>query len=272
MSDFQLKNQSSYTFKSCNTCNATNYSASGLNETLPAIVMKDNRFEKNMAYFAGNAFYIRNTMRTMELFDYLQFCGAATLIESNIFEGNIGMKRHNGGAGVIRCKRISDTNGEDFPVKNFINRKQTSGLFLKERNATDDELKFWNLESDEQADLEYAYFEDAIDTVLNVTDIFDFDDDGLYRTNYTLERYSTYITNNTFRNNYSGKKGTALLISEISELSIYDNLFEENGPVTAVKEMQYSPYYEFLANRNRTITYFTGNETCMEEMAYYDRC
>ena len=71
MSNFELKNASSWTFKSCGTCNATNYSASGLNETLPAIIMKDNRFEKNMAYFAGNAFYVRNTMRTTELFDYL---------------------------------------------------------------------------------------------------------------------------------------------------------------------------------------------------------
>ena len=79
-----------------------------MNETLPAIIIKDNRFEKNMAYFAGNAFYIRNTLRTETIFDYRQFCGAGILIESNVFKGNIGMKRHNGGAGVIRCPRYTN--------------------------------------------------------------------------------------------------------------------------------------------------------------------
>ena len=205
MSDFEVKNASSWTFKSCSTCNASNHSAYGLNETLPAIVMKDNRFDKNMAYFAGSAFYVRNTMRTTQLFDYLQFCGAGTLIESNIFEGNIGMKRHNGGAGVIRCTRLNDNSNY------FITHRQTSGLFLRERNATDDELKLWGAK--DQKDMNYTYYEDAVDTVMNVTDIFDFDDKGYYRTNYTVEKYSTYITNNTFRNNYSGKKGTALLAS-----------------------------------------------------------
>ena len=47
--------------------NSTEY---GLNETLPVVIVKDNHFEKNMAYFAGNAFYISSTMRTTELIDY----------------------------------------------------------------------------------------------------------------------------------------------------------------------------------------------------------
>ena len=63
MSDFELKNSSSWTFRSCSTCNPTNHSHHGLNETLPFIIIKDNRFEKNMAYFAGNAFYILNRLR-----------------------------------------------------------------------------------------------------------------------------------------------------------------------------------------------------------------
>ena len=88
-----------------------------------------------MAYVAGNAFYIKPTMRTNTAIDYRQFCGAGILIDSNIFEGNIGMKRHNGGAGVIRCRR-SD-NQDDSEDNYFIDRDKTSGLFLKERNATD---------------------------------------------------------------------------------------------------------------------------------------
>ena len=34
-------------------------------------------------------------------------CGAGILVEDNLFYGNIGMKRHNGGAGVIRCARLT---------------------------------------------------------------------------------------------------------------------------------------------------------------------
>ena len=109
------------------------------------IIMKDNRFEKNMAYFAGNAFYISSTMRSTGLFDYLQFCGAGIMIEDNVFENNIGMKRHNGGAGVIRCKRFSDVDlaAADF----FLSNRKSSGLFLKERNATDVELLIWGADS-----------------------------------------------------------------------------------------------------------------------------
>ena len=35
--------------------------------------------------------------------EYGQMCGAGILINDNRFEGNIGLKRHNGGAAVIRC-------------------------------------------------------------------------------------------------------------------------------------------------------------------------
>ena len=110
--------------------------------------------------------------------------------------------------------------------------------------------------------MNYTYYEDPYAMNMNITDLFDLDDDGLYRTNYTVKKYTTYVTNNTFRHNYSGKKGTALLVSQISDLYIFKNDFKHNGPVTAVREMQYSPYYEYLINRNRTITYFVKNSEC----------
>ena len=56
-----------------------------------------------------------------------------------------------------------------------------------------------------QEDLNYTYFEDPIETTYNVTDLFDFDEDDNFRTNYTVLRYATYILNNTFKNNFSGK-------------------------------------------------------------------
>ena len=157
MSDFEVKNSSSWTFKSCSSCNSATHSENGLNETVPLIVMKFNRFEKNMAYFAGNAFYISNTLRSTGFLDYLQFCGAGIMIESNQFEYNIGMKRHNGGAGVIRCRRFADVDlaVEDF----FVSHKKTSGLFLKLRNATDEELLSRGVDSQDELD-DYNYFED----------------------------------------------------------------------------------------------------------------
>ena len=145
MSDFEVKNSSSWTFKSCSSCDPITHAENGLNETLPMIIMKDNRFEKNMAYFAGNAFYISSTMRQTAIFDYLQFCGAGIMIESNLFENNIGLKRHNGGAGVIRCKRFTNV---DLAVADyFLSNRKSSGLFLKERNATDAELIIWGADT-----------------------------------------------------------------------------------------------------------------------------
>ena len=150
---------------------------------------------------------------------------------------------------------------------------------MKERNATDEELAFWGLEADQQDLLtEYAYFEDPTVVTMNVTDLFDVYSNGSYRTNFTLMRYATHVVNNTFTKNFSGKKGTALLVSGVSELIIYHNTFQENGPVTAVREMEYSPYYEYLMNRNRTITYFVpdsndnGEVTCSNEMEYFNDC
>ena len=141
---------------------------------------------------------------------------------------------------------------------------------MRTRNATDEELEQWG--ADDQEDLNYTYYEDPIETTMNVTDIFDLNDNGDFRTNYTLIKYATYIVNNTFRNNYSGKKGTAMVISGVSELNIFENIFEENGPVTAVREMEYSPYYIFFTNRTKTLSYFINNGTCPDELNYYELC
>ena len=70
----------------------------------PYIVIKENKFRNNMAYFAGNAFHLTYKMRMYEAdYDSQQVCGAGILIEDNSFIGNIGLKKHNGGVGVIRC-------------------------------------------------------------------------------------------------------------------------------------------------------------------------
>ena len=70
----------------------------------PYIYIQNNNFTQNMAYFAGNALYIAHTVkRVTDFHDYLYMCGAGVHIDQNLFYGNIGTKRHNGGAIVNRC-------------------------------------------------------------------------------------------------------------------------------------------------------------------------
>jgi hypothetical protein len=79
------------------------------------VVMANNTFENNMAYFAGNVFYIRPQITKVEdWIDYRQVCGSGILIESNRFIGNIGLKKHNGGAGVIRCLLVESAEGDSI--------------------------------------------------------------------------------------------------------------------------------------------------------------
>ena len=82
-----------------------------VNETVinrPLIVFQGNVFEKNMAYFAGNAIYVSNTMKMITSDDNYKTCGAGILIDDNKFLGNIGMKKHSGGAVAVRCS-ITDS-------------------------------------------------------------------------------------------------------------------------------------------------------------------
>lgn len=82
----------------------------GSNPAKPAIILKNNIFKQNMSYLAGNAFYISLTMQMKYAgIDVTQTCGSQILIESNTFSNNIGMKRHNGGAGVLHCSLFSST-------------------------------------------------------------------------------------------------------------------------------------------------------------------
>ena len=45
-----------------------------------------------------------------------------------------------------------------------------------------------------------------------------------------------------------------------------------NGPVTAYTEIQYSPYYLHMADRNRTMSYYHGESNCWEEAKYFNKC
>ena len=91
----------------------------------PYIYISGNTFDRNMAYFAGNALYVAHTVRKVyEYQDYRNMCGAGVHVDSNVFEGNIGLKKHNGGAAIHRCLYLTDDEDE------LVAKNHTSSLEL----------------------------------------------------------------------------------------------------------------------------------------------
>ena len=68
--------------------------------------------------------------------------------------------------------------------------------------------------------------------------------------------YGTKIVDNTFTNNFSGKRGTALLIESVNELQVTKNKFMNNGPVQAYSEIANSPYYKYFLKNKRTLSFY----------------
>ena len=88
---------------------------------------------------------------------------------------------------------------------------------------------------------------------------------------YDLLEYGTLIQDNTFANNYSGMKGSALLIERISEVQIKKNRFTDNGPVTASKEIEFSPYYRYMTDQERTISFYVADSDVNDEAKYFNK-
>ena len=87
--------------------------------------------------------------------------------------------------------------------------------------------------------------------------------------------YGTLIVKNTFANNFSGKRGSALLIERINEVQVIENKFMNNGPVHAYREIEYSPYVNKFLKNNRTLTYYslsTEFGACADEWAWLNMC
>ena len=133
-------------------------------------------------------------------------CGAGVHIENNIFEENMGLKRHNGGAAVHRC----------LVYDNFFKGARlntTSSLELAERNKTDADVGNFTY-----------WYDDPMTTVDNFTDIYN------NNTIYEVLKYVTHIKNNKYKDNTTGMKGSALLISFINAVLLEDNEFLNNRP------------------------------------------
>lgn len=64
-----------------------------------------------MAYFSGNAVYIRSTLKKTDTPNLI--CGGVRITENN-FLNNMGMKIHNGGAVSALCNYIVDQNYDDY--------------------------------------------------------------------------------------------------------------------------------------------------------------
>ena len=87
--------------------------------------------------------------------------------------------------------------------------------------------------------------------------------------------YGTLIVNNTFSNNFSGKRGSALLIELVNELQVIGNQFMSNGPVHTYREIEYSPYVKNFMKNNRTLAYYlldTSFGNCIDESAWFGKC
>jgi hypothetical protein len=80
--------------------------------------LNKNTFEKNMAYFSGNAIYVRPTILASSL-EAKQNCAGVNII-GNIFNNNIGMKIHNGGAVSAYCAFLdSDSHHDYYATSNY---------------------------------------------------------------------------------------------------------------------------------------------------------
>lgn len=93
---------------------------------------------------------------------------------------------------------------------------------------------------------------------------------------YEVLTYGTSIVNNTFTNNFSGKRGTALLIELVNELKVIENKFMYNGPVQTYSEIEHSPFYKhFLYNQRTLAFYLLDTESlgdCKDEASWFNQC
>ena len=162
------------------------------------------------------------------------------------------MKRHNGGAGVIRCQHSTVTTENTFT---FLSGKRRNAKYVTNAYNGATEIVGLDDPSTHKSAIE-DLFEESIQ--------------------YEFLTYGTMIVNNTFSNNYSGKRGTALLIELVNELKIAENKFMSNGPVQTYAEIEHSPFYKHFLYNERTLTYYLlDKETlgdCKDEASWLNQC
>ncbi|TNV74720.1 hypothetical protein FGO68_gene12535 [Halteria grandinella] len=118
------------TFGGAVSINSPNFQAAY--DLAPVIVFKNNEFYQNMAFFSGNAVYIRSTLNKVKLIE--QYCGGV-LIQDNILKKNIGTKIHNGGAITLICEYLTDTSIDDYLRTSGIGKELTSSSISSKANV-----------------------------------------------------------------------------------------------------------------------------------------
>ena len=111
---------------------------------------------------------------------------------------NVGLKRHNGGAGVVRCSHTETTYENQFT---YLSGKARTAHYTE---VIDEETN--------TVSTRLSHLDDPSTSKVEIKDQYD------DSKTFTLLKYGTMISNNTFSGNSSGKRGTALLIELVNEL------------------------------------------------------
>jgi hypothetical protein len=82
--------------------------------------------------------------------------------------------------------------------------------------------------------------------------------------------FKFYINDCVFQENYSGQKGSAVYLKQMSKIKIVSTRFESNGPSTTLQEFQYSPHTVYMTNR--AIAFYDPEEICLDEFSYMNDC
>lgn len=109
------------TFGGAITINSPNVQSQKANQEV-GLIIRGNKFLNNMAYFSGNAIYVRSTLRKANVTNTV--CGGVQ-IQGNTFKGNIGTKIHNGGAVSAVCAYLTDASLDDYKSTSMIALNQS---------------------------------------------------------------------------------------------------------------------------------------------------
>ena len=182
-----------------------------------------------MGLIGGNAIYIRNTIREI---DQGMVC-AGGYIENSIFNQNIGLKAHNGGAVSAICDYLDNPYHDDYWSSSSIK-------------------SMWV----------------AIDAVQDLLEPLD----SVVEGDQTLSvlSFKFYIQGSNFTENTSGNKGTALYFKHISKIKIVNSFFQYNGPTSTMDEFKYSPLTIYFTNR--ATSYLDPSEECLDEFTFLNDC
>ncbi len=84
----------------------------------------------------------------------------------------------------------------------------------------------------------------------------------------TIYKYKFNVQGNYFNENFSGGRGTAIYVRQMSSVRIHSCTFVSNGPVFTVPEIWYSPYTRYLSSR--AMTFY--DDDCVDEFSYLEAC